>query len=106
MSRLAAAADAPPCEIYRHLLLGHCRGALCARQAVRAHRPRNPRAFHLERAHAQASLRRGGLPRDPEIFRDASADRAIQLSWDIQASCIGRLNGSMKEESQCPEVSP
>ena len=68
---IAAAVAVVPAEIYRHVLLGHRGGALCARQAVRISRLRGKCEFHLERAYAQASFRGYRLFRGAEIFPDA-----------------------------------
>src|SRR5215831_5541147 len=77
LPRLGAAAPAVPTQIFRHVLLGRRRRALCARQAVRALRPRGPCEFHPERSHAQAPLRGCCLFRGAEIFPDAPTDSVI-----------------------------
>src|SRR6516165_10321155 len=75
---IAAAVAVVPAEIYRHVLLGHRGGALCARQAVRTSRLRRKCEFHLERAYAQASFRGYRLFRGAEIFPDAPTDSLIE----------------------------
>src|SRR5262245_57887078 len=74
---IAAAVAVVPAEIYRHVLLGHCGGALCARQTVRIPGPRGACEFHLKRAYAQASFCGCRLLRGSEIFPDATVDRLM-----------------------------
>src|SRR5262249_11197320 len=75
LPRLAAAAPDVPTQIFRHVLLGRCRRALCACQAVRALRPRGLFEFRPERSYAQAPLCGCCLFRGAEIFPDAPTHR-------------------------------